>query len=1260
VTAGTSKHAPDKWHLPAQRAGVRETRLALVMNGGVSLAVWMGGVTAEIDRARTAIGVGASEEGRVIDANGRRLPPPSSPEIGGPKRSGELLYQRLLLLMNSRLRVDVIAGTSAGGINGALLGAAVARRTRIPDVRELWIDLGRFESLLRGALEPDPPSLLKGDGFLLPNLERIFGQVIADSAEQPAVGTFATEAACPSSMSMMITGTDFSGESVTHRDDFGEVIADTEHRALLTFVRDPFTGKDSFTGSEVARQLARAARTSSSFPVAFEPSLCRVIQPGAPRPAPDVVNMQPVASFTTDRWLMDGGVLDNSPFRPVLDAFAGMPANGDVRRVLAYVVPYVSSPPEDADAAAMPRIKAVVGAVVNLPRELSLTDDLIRIEEYRRRSDGRHGARRELRGLRADALFDLAKRMFSTYQQQRARSSVNDLVDRLNSPSATASETGQFVRPAVVPKYLEGLPWVPPADTGDIETASLQRWNWGIRSAERVIRLAIEVIRDSINPDRDPDQDPPPVEPELEPLQVQRGILGELLVDVLSLDAEFFDAVARAVRNEPGAPAVGRILELAAEVFDRPAARSSFRERARSLAFDAASALRVAFASAPSRPEFLNVFSGRPDTDHTWLRRLLAVEVVERAVAGDYEPDVPFDLIRLSAHAKNSFDPQRENPGDKLAGMQLQHFGGFYKSSWRANDWMWGRLDGAARMVDIVLDPDRLRLLYAQSEAAALARYVWAAAGDGLTDLEWDQLLSKCGLENLSVEILTEEFEEVLRGNSDLSQSRKLIRGRFQLDILREELPELAKTIGLDATDGSARPPDTARWLRTWDEKLKSADTLPAGEVIDAFKQSHVGQETIAGEAGSDLLSRTLSTALAVAASAITSKKSGIPGPVRAVLHGVRGVMLAVYLLVRAFTQRSRILRSVAVLVLAGAGTVVAYSLYTAQASDVDVEVHAGPGPPGLLVALAVAIVLAGVVTGLIRAGIFGVITACALALAAIMLVLSPWPSGGLSGIYDRFREQAPTETLVIAFLTISALSSYGGRLAWWPQRLYAWAVRRLVSGSIVPGSPGPAPPAPGPDVPEPPAGPAGPAAPAEGVGDSGRFGKLKRRVVHLLRRARDAARAYWKRESAPSVLGKWIRRAHIVALVVLGLALYAANSEHDLEDLWLAAAAGAGAGSLCILVVRIWRPLDEAGRRLAALRHVGLSAIASGCLLVATISAVPLPRFMTHPPVAWGTLSTTEAYVAWPLAVGLVLVLWLACSLGVAPWLRKRVPELG
>ena len=45
---------------------------------------------------------------------------------------------------------------------------------------------------------------------------------------------------------------------------------------------------------------------------------------------------------------------------------------------------------------------------------------------------------------------------------------------------------------------------------------------------------------------------------------------------------------------------------------------------------------------------------------------------------------------------------------DKLRGVELHHFAAFYKSSWRAYDWMWGRLDGAGWLVHILLDPRRI------------------------------------------------------------------------------------------------------------------------------------------------------------------------------------------------------------------------------------------------------------------------------------------------------------------------------------------------------------------------------------------------------------------------------------------------------------------------------------------------------------------------------------------------------------------------
>ncbi len=48
--------------------------------------------------------------------------------------------------------------------------------------------------------------------------------------------------------------------------------------------------------------------------------------------------------------------------------------------------------------------------------------------------------------------------------------------------------------------------------------------------------------------------------------------------------------------------------------------------------------------------------------------------------------------------------------------MQFHHFGAFYKRSWRANDWVWGRLDGAGWLVHVLLDPRRVRWIVAAGE----------------------------------------------------------------------------------------------------------------------------------------------------------------------------------------------------------------------------------------------------------------------------------------------------------------------------------------------------------------------------------------------------------------------------------------------------------------------------------------------------------------------------------------------------------------
>ena len=85
----------------------QDIRLAVVMNGGVSLAVWMGGMTLELQRLAMA------------------------------RRRGDGGYLPLLDLLQADARVDVIAGTSAGGINGAFLALGLAHGRDIAQMRKL-------------------------------------------------------------------------------------------------------------------------------------------------------------------------------------------------------------------------------------------------------------------------------------------------------------------------------------------------------------------------------------------------------------------------------------------------------------------------------------------------------------------------------------------------------------------------------------------------------------------------------------------------------------------------------------------------------------------------------------------------------------------------------------------------------------------------------------------------------------------------------------------------------------------------------------------------------------------------------------------------------------------------------------------------------------------------------------------------------------------------------------------------------------------
>jgi hypothetical protein len=67
--------------------------------------------------------------------------------------------------------------------------------------------------------------------------------------------------------------------------------------------------------------------------------------------------------------------------------------------------------------------------------------------------------------------------------------------------------------------------------------------------------------------------------------------------------------------------------------------------------------------------------------------------------------------------------PDPEKP--KLAGMAVMHFGAFFKRDGRENDYLWGRLDGAERLIGILLGDD-----HSEEERAKWCRKAFAAIAE--------------------------------------------------------------------------------------------------------------------------------------------------------------------------------------------------------------------------------------------------------------------------------------------------------------------------------------------------------------------------------------------------------------------------------------------------------------------------------------------------------------------------------------------------
>lgn len=526
--------------VPAQ-----QIRMALVLTGGVSLAVWMGGVVAEIERA---------VEGRGM-------------------------YGALCALTKTTITVDVVGGSSAGGINGAMLGLALARGSDTATVRDVWVRAAALGELLRDpASELSVASLLRGDGYFLPQLRAVFERLYRDG-HQPA----------DAPLEVLLTGTLLDGVQMQVKDDFGATFTDNIHRAIFRFRCDPETGVDDFADPLIVDKLAITARATSSFPGAFEPTLCPV------GTTIDGVDLTGHTNFPTTRYVIDGGVLMNKPLSPVLATVLARPHHANERRVIGYIQPTVDQESEFG-VDTMPGLWRVIQAGwFALPHSESLSRELSELREHNARV-AQHG------------------------------------------PVAGAS--------------------------------------------------------------------------------------------------------------------CGHIA-----------------------------------------------------------------------------------LLHISAAAPNALD-DRSSPREKLAGLQLQHFGGFYRSAWRANDWMWGRLDAISRLTQLVLAPQRLReCAVADSRFADRLLSLTTPPADGSQEADGDDERLRAEIDVLC--------EPSLPVPDELPHLVRAVTRTMQLAAVAEELPHIAQCASEDEGAGHRRSPSADALVRI------GATTGDPAATIAAFNACRIGEERLVDDRGS-------------------------------------------------------------------------------------------------------------------------------------------------------------------------------------------------------------------------------------------------------------------------------------------------------------------------------------------------------------------------------------------------------------------------
>ena len=721
----------------------KELRIALVCYGGVSLAVYMHGITKEIWRATWA------------SRNFHAGDPPASGSQGVYRDLLETIAAQHQVKL--RLLPDIIAGASAGGINGVFLAQALTSGQSLDPLTRLWLEcadidqlldpdarpLSRFTKfwaqplvwlLLRrpgGALErtvaPEARSevraklsrLVRARWFAPPFSGTGFSRLLYEAIEAMAAsppGPKLIPIGQP--LDLFVTVTDFKGHLERLRLNSPAEVLETEHRLSIGFRY--LRGHDDALADPA--ELVFAARATASFPGAFPPfnvgEMDRMLLhkakawPGREAFLQRVFPQQFEEGTSESVILIDGSVLANAPFAQAIDALKNRPAHREIDRRFVYVDPKPDlqksmdrAQQRDATGQRLPGFfSTIFGAISDIPREQPIRDNLEGIERRTSRvlqiraitdslrtevedTVGRlfgytffldHPTPKRLTAWRnkaQDRAAHMAGFAYASYAQLKMATIVEDIIYTLRRAwRGPGALYGENLRDAILGHLRNsGLDKLSGKNGGASDAAinffRTQDLGFRIRRLRFLARRLGEDIAQLAHT--------PP-----EAIVAMHTTLYACLSYYLEretadmLGEGFADIAAKAIANP------GLAMDELARRRDLRAADGIVDEQ-----------LATAFAMLPkeSRRSMLLAYLGFPFYD------IATLPLLQGEGQNEYDP------IKVDRISPDDAQSIRKGGADAtLKGIEFNSFGAFFSRSYRENDYLWGRLHGAERLIDII------------------------------------------------------------------------------------------------------------------------------------------------------------------------------------------------------------------------------------------------------------------------------------------------------------------------------------------------------------------------------------------------------------------------------------------------------------------------------------------------------------------------------------------------------------------------------